>query len=629
MSRDAILATIPEDGWYVVLEGEQIGPISRDALLAHVDKGVADSATYVWRQGFDEWQKLGDAKGWGDVLKAGKPGKAAASTPVADDRTSVVPMNLAAMAGSDDWDATLVEMERPAEVSRAAQSPRTDDLSTSGDSDRTTMVPAGHLAHASARIAADQRAPEPAKASAATDLDALFGDEDPREGQAPSSSGGGFFAVSEKKSDSPKLTHQRRETSVLFSLDDLDGKQKKETAFAEKKTESGLIDIRAVAKKESQAAASKQTAGDLFAEFGASDSAPAAFDTRLDTTQAPLMQRKKQGAPWGLVAGIVLLVGGGAGGFIWWQQQQQKNQPAAPQNTAVAVAPAPPAAPPAPPAQPPAPPAQPPAPPAQPPAPAPAQVAAAPAAPAVDTAAAAAAANGGPPGPNSAGAAAAPAAPDAGQAAAANPGGEAKAPDAAPPDAGKPPEAAQPTSLADAKKAAEAKAKAEKLKAEKAQLKAQEAEVKAQQAEAIKQAPPPSDGPKAPKGPSSEATALLNMVNTGSTPSAPPAAGGAAATPPADGVPETLSSNDIRKAMRGHQSAFVSCYTGGGAAAEGPVTVNAKLVVASSGNVTSASVSGPIAGTSAANCIESKLKSVSFPKFRQDSQTVSVPIRLQ
>ena len=44
--------------WYAAVDGKQEGPFSTDQLRLYVQNGTYTSATYVWRQGFADWQTI-------------------------------------------------------------------------------------------------------------------------------------------------------------------------------------------------------------------------------------------------------------------------------------------------------------------------------------------------------------------------------------------------------------------------------------------------------------------------------------------------------------------------------------------------------------------------------------------
>ena len=49
---------LPSGGWHIVVEGEQVGPISEADVRARVERGEIRGDTYIWKEGFADWLKL-------------------------------------------------------------------------------------------------------------------------------------------------------------------------------------------------------------------------------------------------------------------------------------------------------------------------------------------------------------------------------------------------------------------------------------------------------------------------------------------------------------------------------------------------------------------------------------------
>ena len=45
----------PARTWYVILQGRQNGPFSLGELVSMASSGSISSATYVWKQGMEDW----------------------------------------------------------------------------------------------------------------------------------------------------------------------------------------------------------------------------------------------------------------------------------------------------------------------------------------------------------------------------------------------------------------------------------------------------------------------------------------------------------------------------------------------------------------------------------------------
>jgi len=44
--------------WYVVIDGQKIGPLTEEALMRRLDRGEINADTLVWRSGMAEWQTI-------------------------------------------------------------------------------------------------------------------------------------------------------------------------------------------------------------------------------------------------------------------------------------------------------------------------------------------------------------------------------------------------------------------------------------------------------------------------------------------------------------------------------------------------------------------------------------------
>lgn len=618
-----------DDGWYVVLAGEQVGPLAKAAVLQHLAQGALDATSFVWRQGYDDWKKLSEVEGLSHLV-ASPPAVASAE----DDATMMddqLPDNVRA----------LFEADRASRASKAAVPDSSDGPTMAlgpGDDElaMTRMVPTGELESESAsRAEAHHPVAQPAQPAEAQplrtstgqmkarSLESFFGEEEPA---APQEEPGGFFGQEPKAADSGPMLYQRRETSVLFSLNEFKKDKTKDAPMAglgadTKSQDSGLIDVRAVARKETKARQARQTAGDLFADFGggaAETEAPVEMSTRLDTAAAaPLLQKKPSRAPVWIGLAAVLVIGGAVGVYLYLNQEK----PAAPASQAQAQAPVEQA--PAGTQEPVADPkaagdpkqAEPVADPKQ------AEQAAQPEPEKAPEVAAAA----------DAGAHEEAASADAGSASGA---GEEVAKAEGTGDQG----AVDPGEKQPEKTPAE-KAAAEKAAKELAAKKAAEAKKKAEEkAMAMKETPKaPVEQPKkeekkvavvAQNTQGNSATDLLNMVQTQQkkeTPPTPPVAGGEG-----DGAQTKLSASVVRKVIREHQGKVVGCYRTHGGGGAGAVTINTSITVGGDGGVRSARVTtGEYAGNAVGSCIVSALRGMSFPRFASDSQTISIPFRVQ
>lgn len=669
---EAIAAAVPEDGWYVVLNGEQVGPVARDSLVEHLRSGVLDEGSFVWRQGYDDWKKLTDVDGYDALMMLVAPAGA-----------TVAPEPAAAPTATDyDSDATVVEDSLPDDVramfeaelaareAAANQQPAPEEQEpehkggsvvafptksrAEDELEMTRMVPQGSLEAASAErkevrpsvaqeddgvttsaaAPASQKEPRPSAAARpagkARTLDSFFGDEDEDDDRdeaptpAAQASGGGFFGAADEPADAGPMLYQRRETSVLFSLSEFKKDKGKPAdgptlASPDSKTaESGLIDIRAVARKETKARQARQTAGDLFADFGggaAPDSeAPLELNTRLDVgASAPLLQKKSSKMPMIMAIAAVVVIAGAVGAyFAFFRDQGTKPEAstakaAGTETSGTEVAKVEKETPPA-------------------------EVKKGPEAtteakveapkqadPVVEKAAE----------PTAAG-------PDAtqGEPQTADNGGEVVAEGAAAKEGegtGEVKEEAEVDAAA-AKKAAAEKAAAKKLaEAKKKEKEAKEAKEIKEVKEVKAPTPPKNDKPeKSPalaQNTTNSATDLLNNLQQARATPTPPVnnddGGGA-------NLPKKLGASEVRKVIRKYQGKVVGCYKTHGGGGTGAVTINTSITVGGGGDVRSARVTtGEFASNAVGNCIVSTLRSMSFPKFDADTQNINIPFRVQ
>src|SRR6476619_6514244 len=59
-----------DGGWHIVVEGEQVGPISESDVRARLERGEIRSDTYIWKEGFADWLKLSTVPEFADLAPA-------------------------------------------------------------------------------------------------------------------------------------------------------------------------------------------------------------------------------------------------------------------------------------------------------------------------------------------------------------------------------------------------------------------------------------------------------------------------------------------------------------------------------------------------------------------------------
>ena len=80
-------AAPPSDAvWHLVIDREQVGPMTADEVRSKVKGGQVDAETYGWKEGFDDWKKLSDIDDFKDSFAGKAP--AAAAAPAPDDQAT-------------------------------------------------------------------------------------------------------------------------------------------------------------------------------------------------------------------------------------------------------------------------------------------------------------------------------------------------------------------------------------------------------------------------------------------------------------------------------------------------------------------------------------------------------------
>ncbi|GEM_PF-6181326 len=291
-----------EPVWYYSLDGNQEGPVSVEVMKSLIMDGKLHGNSDVWRPGLDAWVKASVLP----ELFEGTGKSAALEAPV---------------AGSNE-----LFMEKTMEIDSVApdQLPKMEELAAAADS----MQAEEPKAEYDPAKAALERSRAYLAKSAETYAAAPAAPKEPDDGDIF----GGFDAGGEAEDgdfeaqdDAPaNLAHTRRETSVLFSIDDAiggkKGKKKKRSPDGGSTVDSGLIDIRqmGVGKQEDDIFASF-SGGSVSSSLDESSVIAGGKGASIATTaiNVPILKRKKK---WPFVVaavavGLLLVVGGG--GFYW------------------------------------------------------------------------------------------------------------------------------------------------------------------------------------------------------------------------------------------------------------------------------------------------------------------------
>lgn len=521
----ATAAPSGEGVWHLVIDREQVGPMTPEEIRGKVAAGQADADTYAWREGFGDWVRLGSIDEFRDLDNAGAVPAAAMAI---------------GMNGTD---------ELQAEVGHAAVAAA---ASTSGSNDDFFSAPAS--------------------------FPGMSGGRDQVAAERPGSFG--FDAGNGASSSSSKLTGQRNESSVLFSLNNLQGlaTQSKPAAAASRpgggmaaagpkpaasgNTEgSGLIDIRAMAQQTMGTPGGPSAAGNMEAPI------VSAAPVISSMMAAPiLMPAQQTGTPkwvWGVVAAGIVFVGGIVAVLVVLLTRKPDTitvqQPVGTQPPAVAANTV-----------------------QQPPAAAGTQ-------------------------PAGTGTTATPAANTAAGTAVADRGGER-------PRSGKPDKGSKTSSSGSAKPGDKGAAKGSDVVAA--------------------TAPPVSTTQSPPKGGSSAKpskggdTTLDDLLDgatggSGKTSSRKPAqedsGGGSDAN-----LPDQLSRDDIKKGMSSVQSKAKACFQ----QYHVPGTALVAVVIGQGGKVQDADVKGVLAGTPTGDCVQKAVKSANFGRFKGSPMSVTYPFVL-
>jgi hypothetical protein len=296
------------DLWHYAVGSERKGPVPRTTIAKLLASGEISAETYVWQPGMDNWVHLGDAA----ALKS-----------------------LVAGLGGDSGPEDFVEEDTAFTSSadlRAVHSQLDDGEELSGDTivESISMAQAAAIAGPRVELAAAKPAAkvetkaEPAKkdsglfsdvasstsgAAAVAGAD-IFGSKDDALGEDIFGSGG---PTAEEEQIAG--VHSRRQSSVLFSLDELGreeggggGKRSGSEQFVT--DSSGLIDIKAIATVD------KRAGDDPFGASAPNLVIPIGGRPNIAPMTIPIVERRRGNGPWILAAAALLVIGGGILVFI-------------------------------------------------------------------------------------------------------------------------------------------------------------------------------------------------------------------------------------------------------------------------------------------------------------------------
>ncbi len=246
-----------EPVWHVVIDKEDVGPLTAEQVREKFASGEVDADTYIWRDGYADWVRLGAVEEFADMegatvaaaaspFGAGAAAAAAAASQPEPQSSAPSPFDEPQAAAPDPFAAPAAEPQPQADPFGGAGAP-------AAAADANLFGGGGEVA-------------QPQQAGGGSD--SLFGG---------GGGGRGSLFPEEEEDDQPKpaMTGQRNENSVLFSLSNLQalatgGPKKSPTVGLSSsggsgsKDGSGLLDIRAMAA--STVAASEASAGPGFSD---------------------------------------------------------------------------------------------------------------------------------------------------------------------------------------------------------------------------------------------------------------------------------------------------------------------------------------------------------------------------
>lgn len=287
-------APAPDGGWYIVVDGEQRGPLPPIELSQLFAKGSVGLDSYVWKEGFDDWKVASDVPELVTLLGGVGSGHKNETSKIETEGST--PLGAGGDLFGDNGREPTGEVDTHQGIFGDAD-------------DAETPEAEAPLAAASPEPASE---PEPAATGGLAGL-----------------AGGGAAAAP------ARMTGQRNENSVLFSLSNLQqlatrggapvdsGAQAPAPAQASPSPQaagegSGLIDIRALAKSTTPGtqSAPSQAVDDLLS-IGASGGGPTLGGPLL----GPAPVESSDGNGWIKIAGaIVIVIGvvgvGFAGGML-------------------------------------------------------------------------------------------------------------------------------------------------------------------------------------------------------------------------------------------------------------------------------------------------------------------------
>ena len=227
--------------WHLVVDGDQVGPLTDADVRARLARGEISVENYVWKEGFADWLRLAEVSEFADVVSATSVGGELFSDSARD-----VPADVGAGVATEAAGGFFGAGAAGQEAARASSLP-----SLAGGAAARTRAPA-----LAASAPEEDAFSAPASPSFGSEGGDLFGAASPIAALAESGRvrprTNGHTSGRHDGGRVESLTAQRSENSVLFSLSNLQSLAAPAAAANKPSTTqntdgSGLIDIRAMA----------------------------------------------------------------------------------------------------------------------------------------------------------------------------------------------------------------------------------------------------------------------------------------------------------------------------------------------------------------------------------------------
>ncbi len=324
-SAGDVAADNPVEVWHLVVNQEQIGPMSVEDVQVRFQHGEIDASSYVWREGFEDWERISEVPEFAELVAAASvpeeaPAAAEAAAPVAVEPAAEASAPFEAEAGTGGGLFGSAEEDSSSQLN--------DELFGGSAAAATTTSGSGLFADQPSAVSAQTASPvSDVEASTSANV------------QASAAPGGDVVIASQN------LKGERNESSVLFSLNNLAALAGGDAASAAPAAQtpsdtgttegSGLIDIRSMAQVYlgENGAAQTDVVPDLpvFTQSSFETAVPV-----LLPTQAEEGGNKK--LLWGLI-GLLVVAVGFLGFKAFSNGDKESNVAAVPSSDSVAKAP--------------------------------------------------------------------------------------------------------------------------------------------------------------------------------------------------------------------------------------------------------------------------------------------------